>query len=137
MRIRNFIIADAVAPGLEGKTFVHGGGVSAIAAPQFPYVHPRLGLMITLVYESPEDDIPHRLKVVIENDAADEIAVPVDSEIPAPPESFETREGFRLIHLLGDIAGLLFEEPGRYWVALRVDDNELDRMVLEVAVLGG
>jgi hypothetical protein len=114
--------------------FIHGGGVTSIAAPAFPYAHPRLGLLVTLVYEGPEDDdAPHQLRVAIEDDQGQEITRLVELESSPPPQRFETRDTKALLHLLGDAAGLSFPEPGRYWVVLSLNDDELDRIVLDVA----
>ncbi len=136
MRIRNFIIADAVSPGPQGKMFVHGGGVTKIGALQFPFVQAKLGLLVTLVYESPEDDVEQHVEIAIVNDQDVETVKLLDLEAPKPPESFETREAWRLLHLIGDVSGLLFEEPGRYWVVLKLNGNEIDRMLLDVERVG-
>lgn len=134
MRVRNFILADAVAGGPQGKTFVHGAGVSGIAAAEFPYVQPQLGLLLTLVYESPEDDIEHHVEIVVEDDEGTETAKVLEFTTPPPTEGFDAREAFRLVHLVGDVVGLEFEHPGRYWIILKLDDTELDRMVLGVGI---
>lgn len=135
MRVRNFIVADAVSPGLQGKMFVHGGGVTSIAAAAFPYVHPQLGLLLTLVYEGPEDDIEQRVQVAIENNEGDEVATVLDLETDKPSEPFEERKSFLLIHLLGEMAGLQFEKPGRYWMVLKLNGEELDRMMLDATLV--
>ncbi len=135
MRIRNFIVADAVAGGEVGKVFIHGGGVTSIRAIEFPYVHPQLGLMLTLVYEGPEDDIEQHVTVTILDDAGEERATVIDLQAPVPEETFEQRESWQLLHVLGQVAGLRFTEPGRYWVVLRVNDAEIDRMVLNVELV--
>jgi hypothetical protein len=133
VRIRNFILADAVSPGHGKKIFIHGAGVAMITGPEFPYVHPRLGLFVTLIYESAEDDAVHRVRVLCKDEHDHEVAEVLTIETPVPPVAFEARDSFQLINVAGDIAGLAFETPGRYWIVLELDDHELDRMVLNVA----
>ena len=58
-----------------------------------------------------------------------------DATAPKPEESFEARNSFRLFHLLGAIAGLQLETPGRYWVVLKLNGTELDRMMIDVHLL--
>lgn len=136
MRIRNFIVADAVSGGPQGKWFVHGGGVTQISAFEFPYVQAKLGLLVTLVYEGPEDDIEHDVEIAIASDAGIETTKLLQLHAPKPPEAFETRKSWQLLHLVGDVSGLPFDEPGRYWVVLKLNGNEMDRMLLDVERLG-
>ncbi len=133
MRIRNFIVADAISQGPDGKFFVHGGGVTSIDAFGFPYAHPSLGVLITLVYEGPEDDVEQHIEVVVAKEGASTGNTLLDMTAPTPPDAFEARESWRLIHLIGTVSGLQFEESGLYWVALRLNDREVDRMVLMVS----
>jgi hypothetical protein len=136
MRIRNFIVADAVSGGPQGKWFVHGGGVTEISAFEFPYIQAKLGLLITLVYDGPEDDTEQDVEIAIVSDAGVETAKLLQLHAPKPPEAFEARESWQLIHLIGDVSGLRFDEPGRYWVVLKLNGNEMDRMLLDVERLG-
>ena len=135
MRIRNFIIADAVS-GAQGKWFVHGGGVTKIGAVEFPYVQAKLGLLVTLVYEGPEDDIEHDVEIAIVSDAGVETAKLINLHTSKPPKAFEARESWQLLHLVGDISGLRFDEPGRYWVVLKLNGDQMDRMLLDVEQVG-
>jgi hypothetical protein len=136
MRIRNFIVADAISPGLQGKWFVHGGGVTEIAAFEFPHIQAQLGLLITLVYEGPEDDIEQHVEIAIVSDEGVETAKLLDLPAAKPADAFESRKTWALLHLIGEVNGLLFEEPGRYWVVLMLNGTEMDRMVLQVHRLG-
>lgn len=137
MRIRNFIVADAVSQGPQGKFYVHGGGVTSIGALAFPYVHPTLGLLATIVYDSPEDDIEHHLEVLVQMDGSDRPeSTIVDLHTDKPPDAFEMRRSWHLLHLIGDVNGLQFKEPGRYWVVLKIDASERDRLMIDVGLTG-
>jgi len=133
MKVRNFIVADAVAQGPGGKMFIHGGGLTSVVAPRFPYAQPRLGLLVTLVYDRPEDDVGHQqVRVVLEDDQGQEVTRLIDHEAEPPPEPFAERKSNALLHMVGEISGLSFATPGRYWVVLSLDGEELDRMMLDV-----
>jgi hypothetical protein len=47
MRIDTFMVAEA-ARASEGRLYIHGGGISRIAAPILPWTHPQLALAVRL-----------------------------------------------------------------------------------------
>jgi hypothetical protein len=102
------------------------------SAPEFPYVQPQLGLIVTFLYESAADDRAHEVIVVIEDDAGAEVARIAAANVAPPTPGFEERETPMVINLLGNVTGVTFPGAGRYWVVLSLDGNEIDRMVLEV-----
>jgi hypothetical protein len=130
MKVRNFILADAVSRG-DGKLYIHGAGITSIDAGDFPYTHPRLGMLITLVREDERLGGTHRILVELTTANGERVATLLETEIQLPGE--EARSDQPLVaNLLGEFAGLVFPTRSRYWLVLSVDDQELDRLPVAV-----
>jgi hypothetical protein len=127
VKVRNFILADAVAQGGQKKTYIHGAGVTSITAPAFPHVHPKLGMLLTLVREG--DEVANQVVVKLEDGQGHEIARLIETDLPAHDEPTVPPT---LVLVLSDMSGLPFPAAGRYWIVLTVGDEELDRMVLDL-----
>jgi hypothetical protein len=127
VKVRNFILADSVAQGGQKKTYIHGAGVTSITAPAFPYAHPKLGMLLTLVREAEEG--AREVVVALKDDQGGDIAELIHADVPA----FEVATSPpTVLVVLSDISGVPFPAAGRYWIVLTVGDEELDRMVLDV-----
>jgi hypothetical protein len=130
MRLRNFLLADAVAVSSDNKAYIHGAGVTSIPAADFPYAHPKLGIFITLVFEEGELGAPHRALVVLRDEkpggSSPETLLDVNL---SPPDRMAN---LVVMSLAGDVVGLGFPRQSRYGFVLSVDGVELDRIRVEV-----
>lgn len=132
MRLRNFILADAVAVNSDNKTYIHGAGVTSIPATDFPYGHPKLGIFITLVFENDELGTSHRLLVLLQDENRDgQPEILLDTNM-SPPENMDIQSELAVMSLAGDIVGLSFPKPSQYGFVLLVDGRELDRVRVDV-----
>lgn len=130
MRIRNFLLADAIAVSSDKKVFIHGAGVTSIPAADFPYAHPKLGIFITLVFEEGEVGTPRRALVVLRDEkpggSLPETLLDVNL---SPPDGMGN---LVIMSLVSDIVGLGFPRQSRYGFVLSVDGVELDCIRVEV-----
>jgi hypothetical protein len=51
MRLDTFLLADAVAAH-NRKLFVHGGGISRVDVPEFPFTQTQIGLLVRFSFEA-------------------------------------------------------------------------------------
>jgi hypothetical protein len=130
MILRNFILADAVTFGPEGKLFIHGGGVGKVYATHFPWPQPQLAVLATLI---PEDEPPgsdHDFTVTFRAPSGGELEARAGGNFRIPPPE---REEFRqAINFATQLVGVQFPEEGLYWVRALYDGEELGRLPLEV-----
>lgn len=132
MKLRNFIVADAVDFGSGGKVFIHGGGVTEIQAAKLPWPQPQLSVLVTL---QPEDEAPgtdHVISVRFLREDGSPLGPELESNFRIGPreEPHETG-GF---HFGAGFAGVVFPEAGLYWVQVSVDETEIDRVPLRIRV---
>ena len=126
MKIRSFMIADDVARGEGGKVFIHGGTLTEIEAAAFPHVHPRLAVFATVETDKGDADVTFSVAVLdsdgrpISPPMGGMVDVSTVEDAPLPAQ----------VNLLLTIQGAVFPEPGLYWFALTIDDQEVDRVPL-------
>jgi hypothetical protein len=121
-------LCDAASQGAEGKLNALGIGISQIRALQVPAQHPRLVLVAEIAYSAAEaGPKPFSLRV-IDADGGNVIA-PVNGEVAfASPDETLTP----VAHMVLELNMLTFPAYGIYAVDLRVDDEAVASMPLEV-----
>jgi hypothetical protein len=129
VKVRAFMLADAVDTGPGGKLFVHGGGISRIRPPVgYPWTQPQLAVLLILEREGEPVGSDHeiQLRIVDANGETLGPELPVNFRFPPPV----AEEAPTLVNLSATIAGLTFEAPGIYSVEARVDGELIDRLRL-------
>lgn len=126
MKVRAFLIADAVSSGEEGKLFIHGGGITRITG-SFPLTQPALSILVRLEREDEELGTDHQLVVRMINPAGAQV-VELDTNYRIPGSANEQYP--MTVDFVGGFTGLEFEEPGLYHFVAVIDGTEVDRLPL-------
>lgn len=131
MIARNLLLADAVDVGPSGKLFIHGGGIGRVFASHFPWAQPGLGVVGTIELEEHEPGgKDHEVAIEFLDASGAPLGAGVTSIFrPGAPEDPELPASVNLALMF---QGLVFPEPGRYWVAVSVDGEELRRLAFAV-----
>lgn len=125
MKIDTLLLADA-ATASEGKIYVHGGGLTNITPPFFPWTHPQLAIVFRVVVEPGDEAEDHEM--VIEILDPEGAAVVPELKVPMPRDSIPPREEEdEVIYLMGalTLAGLPLQTVGMHHVRLTVDDSDV------------
>jgi len=130
MRLRTFILADAVTVSADGKAFIHGGGVGRVYAQSFPWTQPQLAAFVTLVGEGEEPGSEHTLSLGFRGPRGQDLEARVDGDFKIPPRGRDDVEA--TINFTTQFIGAEFPEPGVYWLCLVFDGVELDRIPVSV-----
>jgi hypothetical protein len=125
------LLADAADASVAGKLFIMGGGISEIAATNFPATHPTMVLVLKLKLHPSECDRPHTLEIKfwdadgkrLQPEISGQFAAQRDSEQPARPV---------FVQLLFNILGLQLPAPGDYEFHIVVDGHYLRSLPLHV-----
>ncbi|HEY7934549.1 MAG TPA: hypothetical protein VID48_12075 [Solirubrobacteraceae bacterium] len=133
MRVRNFILADAV--GGEGIYFLHGAGLERIQAHQFPHIHPTIGVLVTLVLEPGDKATESQLTIALVQEDGVAVDVLMQGKLALPEIPEDPDQGVSVINLVAQKIGLTVPRGGRHWVTLEVGEMELDRTALAVGAL--
>ena len=122
MKLDVFLIADA-ASGVEGKLFVHGGGVGRIDAPIWPWSHPMMSVVIRFVIDEDEQDVPHATEVRLLDPEGEPVIDLGPFEWPA--RAVQSRqEGEQVFwDLVLGVAGFRFETQGVYVWEVKADET--------------
>ena len=135
-------LADSVISA-EGKLFVLGAGWENITAPDFPYVHDRIGvgMIVRVPYTATNEE--HRFVISLEDEDGRELPV---AEAPpgtdSPDDKIRRIEGVfnvgrpptlvagdeQSIPMALNFNGLPFDRPGRYSFVIRIDGTEAKRL---------
>lgn len=125
MRIRAFLLADAVAADAVGKGFIHGAGVSAINAASFPWTQPQLAIYVMLEREEEPYGVDHSLALRFVRPDGEPLGPEIGSNFRIEQGEFEGLP--ERVNFAATLNGLLFPEAGVYTVVLQLDGEELDR----------
>jgi hypothetical protein len=126
VKLRAFLVGDAVSTGDGGKVFVHGGGIRLIRPTHYPWSHAQLGFLLTI---EADDEVPgsdHEVTIrVLDPDGA---------------RLADLTSGFRLgpaehglppeFSFAATVQGLVLPVPGRYELVALVDEDEIARFPL-------
>jgi tetratricopeptide (TPR) repeat protein len=136
MRVAFALLADhAVANDKDGKLYVTGGGIRALAFPIFPASQPRLALAVGFELPAPEVGKPHTMLLEATGPTKEQIAKPVAVTFTVPrDESGADKEGY--FHFVYNMEDLTFPVEGAYSFAVVIDGETLERVPLIVAKKG-
>lgn len=121
MRLSSLLLADH-AQVREGLLFVSGGGVTAFRFSSFPG---RLTCHVAALLElqGGSTGTDHGLELYL-YDAERHVYSTARSVIPIPPDA----EPGWLVPRVADFSGAELPSPGRYWIAVALDDTLLGRV---------
>jgi hypothetical protein len=132
MRLDTFLLAEAAA-GHEGKLFVHGGGITRIAAPVLPWTHPQLALVIRVAVDDEDREGSHEIGVRIEDPTGAPLAPPFDFPVDVSEvTSVQGEEAF--INLVLTVSPLTFGRDGIHQVSVELDGRPARTLRLPVVV---
>jgi hypothetical protein len=134
MRLDSLLLADA-ATAVEGKLFMHGGGISRITPPSVPWLQPQLAFVLRLVADGRDDlNQEHSVSISMRGPDGEFVMPPAGISIPggqAPPAVPE-EETSALVALTA--APLVFGQEGTYRIDIEIDNKPARTMSLPVVV---
>jgi hypothetical protein len=130
VKIINFMLADAVSHGRDGKLFVHGGGITEIDATEFPHTEPRFGIVITLVREDEAPGSDHEVRLAFLSPSRGELPLGDPVSLRVPPDA--DTEAPMLINMVATFTGIEFPETGLYWLQLYFDEGVVSSLPLSI-----
>jgi hypothetical protein len=136
----------------EGKLYVQGGGWNQLSTPQFPFVHPRIGVAITLWVPYTETNRQHQMELALEHEDGPRVPLGPPRPKAGAPGEFEQAMSVKAQFNLGrppqiqpgdaqvlpiamNFDQLAFTAPGAYSFVMTVDDEELHRLAFRVVGL--
>jgi|SRR5579872_6301670 len=127
MRVKYLLLAEH-AEAINNKHYIMGGGLFALAGPEYPLVQPNLSVAASI--DIPYEDTVEQHALAIDVVDADERTV-----LPQPFSSkFETGRPPGMRHgdsqvamMVVNFGNIQFPAEGRYWVKLEIDGTEMAR----------
>jgi hypothetical protein len=121
-------LADAadVQPG--SKFHVLGGGVTRLAGPSFPFVHPHLALVVGLRLTSVERNREHELGFVLTAPDGAQVASATGRVVSTGP----TDASDVVLTIAIDLWNMTLKAAGEYAVRITIDGSERKRLLLVV-----
>ncbi len=139
MRVEYMVLADA-ADALNDRHYILGGGISVIAAPQFPATHPRLAVALKIEIPWQATSQEHQLELdILDADGHSILQQPFDARFEAGrPPGMRPGDTQSLVTVL-NFMNLLIQNPGSYRVVCRLDGSEEEAATqsFKVVVLPG
>lgn len=148
MRVNAFL-ADSVVVA-EGKMYVQGAGWDAIATPQIPVRHPRLGVGTLIRVPYTETNIQHAFEIRVEDADGHEIPLgdappgtkTVDGKIRRIGSAFVvgrppmvTAGDEQTLPIAANLDGLLFDKGGTYRVVIAIDGQDIETLQFRIQVM--
>jgi hypothetical protein len=133
VRVRGFLIADAVSADAGGKAYLHGAGIAEINATAFPWTQPQLAVYALLEREEEAYGSDHSLSLRLVGpgeQALTELGANVRIDRSEDPELSER------VNLAVTLNGIVFPEPGVYAFVVTFDNDEIDRVLVRVQQAG-
>ena len=133
MRMRAFLIADAVSADAAGKGYLHGAGVAEINATSFPWTQPQLAVYAVLEREDEAYGSDHSVAIRLLGPAEQtlhELGTNLRLDRGPDPELPER------VTIALTLNGIVFPEPGVYAFVVAFDDDEMDRILVRVQEAG-
>jgi hypothetical protein len=135
MELETFLLADAAVVA-EGKLFVLGGGISRLAAPSFPWLHPQLAVVLRMRLEPDEISLGRTVSLRMPGPDGSFAIPPAELRVP-PGQSAELPDEVVFLQLALTIAPVPFQAPGTYQFEIAVDGHVIRTMALPVILAEG
>ena len=136
MYVKYALVADHVVPAGVGQKWNVLGTFTNITAEEFPYTHQRLGLLVRVEGHSTEagEAGKHTLEIYLIDEDGQRLRAPR----PLKAEfKFDASPGIPPGLEIGmELNGVVFEKPGNYEFAIKVDGTYLDSAPLYVRKAG-
>ena len=132
MELTTAMVADGaqqIAPG--GKLYILGGQWDRLVVPAFPAQHPTMSVVIVLRVEYSEALDPHQIDVELTLDGESK-NVKAAGQFTTGHTPGQVRGTPSFVPIALPFNNLVFEVAGRYEWVIRVDDQELRRLPVEV-----
>jgi hypothetical protein len=139
MRLNALLLADAVSAPLDGKFYIHGGGLTRLTVPSLPFPIPQLGVLVRLEIDESEIGQTHEFQFALTD--PDEVSVGLfpqfTAQLPEPPPGAPKLEDGeqRFVVLAINFAGINVGRKGLHTFEFRVDGESLGAIPLPVTVL--
>jgi hypothetical protein len=134
MKLDTFLLADAVAAH-DRKLFVHGGGVSRIAVPEFPFTQPQIALLARFAPEKDEEiSEKHTFGLRLVNPDGQELYPIAEMAVGVDPKKDHVEGEEVYLNLAVQAGPIQLHGPGIYRVEIYLD-GEMMRSAALPAVL--
>lgn len=136
MRLRSFVLADAVVVQPDGKAVIFGAGIGRIIAQTLPWSQPQLAAYITVEIDQEPAESVHTFTVeVLDPEETAIVNGRVTGSFAVPNRPPNALDGELLsINFAPVFAALQFSQSGLHYVRLAFDDQEMDRFPLAVTL---
>ncbi|MDQ2874641.1 MAG: hypothetical protein M3Y33_07475 [Actinomycetota bacterium] len=128
MELTTAMLADS-AQTSDGKLYVLGGQWDQLNAAAVPVIHPAMAVVVVLRLDAEEAAQPHRLLVELLFGGE-----PVGPRAAGQVASHDSAAGAVSTAGAVSFANVTFEHAGHYEWVVRVDDDEVGRLPLDVLV---
>lgn len=124
MRIPLALLADhASAHQTDGKLYVIGGGIKALAFAVFPGIQPQLSLALGIEVAPGELGVDHTLTIESHGPTDEAVSRPVSVTFSVPPDKDRSKPGY--FHFVSNMADVGFPAEGDYIFAVAIDAEQL------------
>lgn len=125
MEVQDFILADYAAANDRGKFTLVGAGFSSIAAPQLPFIHPLMFVLVRLKITG-LDTGSHRIEIRFVGEEGIIFRAGCDVNVPV------THSGEEFLPLPIQIHNLKFAQEGDYTIEVLINGAEAKSQNLKV-----
>ena len=132
MELTTKMIADGAQQAPGGKLYILGGQWDRLTVSSFPAQHPAMSIVLVLRVEYSEALESHKIEVELTLDGEPKGAK-ADIQFTTGHAPAQRRGSPSFVPLALPFNNLVFEQPGCYEWVIRVDDDELGRIPIEVA----
>jgi hypothetical protein len=116
------MLADA-ATAIEGKFYIHGGGLTKVTPPRLPWLQP-LAICIDLEVQELDRDSQHRIEITVFGPDHEVLTGP-DLHPFTAPRPVDLAEGEKpAFHVAMTHNGLTLKEVGPHVIRVVLDDRE-------------
>jgi len=129
-----FFAADHVDDA-KGKLYVNGGFFNMLRYPVYPAVLPTLGIAASLLVPWHAYQQDHHFNITMEDEDRRELPLRAEGVFRVGADMLLRHGDPSVINIAGNVTNVVLERPGRYYLVLRVDDQELARWELQVVQL--
>jgi hypothetical protein len=122
-------LADAAEVQPGSKFHVLGGGITRLAGPSFPFVHPHLALVVGLRLTSAERSREHELGFVVTAPDGTQVASATGRVVSTGPAD----QSDVVLTIAIDLWNMSLKAAGEYAVRITIDGSERKRLLLLVS----
>jgi hypothetical protein len=131
MRLDCLLVADAAA-ALEGKLYIHGGGITRVTPPMFPWAQPMAFCIRLLPDEDDDLGVARKLALRMTDPGGNSMLAGGEFTMPPIDETVWLAGEERSVEISVTVSNVVFPEPGLFELELLIDGVRLKHLTLPV-----